>query len=159
MCKPVAGFVTANLKGRVKLYEYLIWRNLCSLFTRFYQLFRNVWCKRSVVGAVRHRRLCIAITEKAHICCGEGGAHSLPDGYVHGGAVEFPDSHPHHVLQPNPNQTERATESRPGGRTVLGNDTHYSLYVKLYVALGMRAPMVQHTFRKRYSKKLTTSER
>lgn len=110
MCKPVAGFVTANLKGQIDSSVYFIlWRKLCSLLARFDQLFRNMRCEGSIVGAIGYRRLYDrvpqAISEEVHMCYGKGRTHSP---YVRSSRVQPPNGHPHRLLQRKSGRTDRS---------------------------------------------------
>lgn len=110
MCKPVAGFVTANLKGQIDSSVYFIlWRKLCSLLARFDQLFRNMRCEGSIVGAIGYRRLYDrvpqAISEEVHMCYGKGRTHSP---YVRSSRVQPPNGHPHSLLQRKSGRTDRS---------------------------------------------------
>lgn len=110
MCKPVAGFVTANLKGQIDSSVYFIlWRKLCSLLARFDQLFRYMRCEGSIVGAIGYRRLYDrvpqAISEEVHMCYGKGRTHSP---YVRSSRVQPPNGHPHSLLQRKSGRTDRS---------------------------------------------------
>ena len=110
MCKPVAGFVTANLKGQINTSNYFFLRKkLCSLLARFDQLFRNMRCEGCVVGAIGYRRLydrvSQAISEEVHMCHRKGRTHSP---CVRSSRVQPPNGHPHSLLQRKSGRTDRS---------------------------------------------------